>query len=319
MPRYLVTGGCGFIGSHLCDRLVADGHAVVVLDDLSTGKTENLPSGAEMIKGDVTDQLLVQRVMAEVDGCFHLAAIASVQRSLEDWVATHRVNQTGTVIVLDAARHGRAGQPVPVVYASTAAVYGQCADLPLAETSRPRPLSAYGVDKLACEMHAAIACTIHKVPTLGARFFNVFGPRQSPFSPYSGVISIFAERLLSGHPITIFGDGRQTRDFVYVGDVVNHLVKAMATADDKPRVINVCTGIPTPILDLAHTLAEILGCRPDIHFAPARHGDIRASLGNPDQCRKTLGLTAGTPLVVGLRHTLDHMLAELALIQPARI
>ncbi len=179
MSRYLVTGGAGFIGSHLVESLLAEGHVARVLDDLSTGQRENLPPAAELILGDVADPATTSAAMAGMDGCFHLAAIASVARAAEDWPGTHRVNLGGTVAVLDAARARR----VPVVFASSAAVYGDCADRPLTEAAPTHPLSAYGADKLGSELHAAVATGVFGVPTVGLRFFNVFGPRQDPDSP----------------------------------------------------------------------------------------------------------------------------------------
>lgn len=180
MAHWLVTGGCGFIGSHLCDALAARGDAVTILDDMSTGKRENAPAEAEIVEGDVADAALVRRLMAKADGCFHLAAVASVQRCTEEWVTSHRTNLTGAITVFDAARQagGR-----PVIYASSAAVYGDNPDVPLDEDARTRPLSAYGADKLGCELHGRVAFGVHGVPNTGFRFFNVFGPRQDPKSP----------------------------------------------------------------------------------------------------------------------------------------
>ncbi|MGB0629949.1 MAG: NAD-dependent epimerase/dehydratase family protein, partial [Alphaproteobacteria bacterium] len=242
MANYLVTGGCGFIGSHLCDALQTAGHAVRILDDLSTGRRENVPAVGDIVVGDVSDAETVTEAMADVDGCFHLAAIASVQRSNEEWSLTHRVNLTGTVNVLDAARTAKNGGPVPVVYASSAAVYGDNEDMPLTEDAETRPLTAYGADKLGCEQHARVAGTVHGVPTTGFRFFNIYGPRQDPGSPYSGVISIFADRLQAGDVATIFGDGEQVRDFVYVGDCVRFVIAGMEDASTEADVFNVCTG-----------------------------------------------------------------------------
>ncbi len=306
MALYLVTGGCGFIGSHLVDALLARGDQVRVLDDLSTGKRENVPlDRIELVLGDVSDPATVRRAMAGVDGCFHLAAIASVQRSNEDWVPVHRVNLTGSIAVFDAARTARAAGPVPVVYASSAAVYGDNPNVPLAESAETRPLTAYGADKLGSELHARVAGNVHGVATTGFRFFNVYGPRQDPKSPYSGVISIFANRLADGQPVTIFGDGQQTRDFVYVADVVRHLIAGMANASLDAPVFNVCTGRKTDILTLANTIAELLQAKADIRFADPRPGDIKHSLGNPTAANKALSVTAETALADGLGHLLD--------------
>jgi len=300
MALYLVTGGCGFIGSHLVDALLARGDQVRVIDDLSTGKRENLDPRAALVEGDVADKALVSYAMADADGCFHLAAVASVERGNRDWLGTHRTNLTGTVTIFDSARATDTRGAIPVVYASSAAVYGDSADLPLSEEARTRPLSAYGADKLGCELHARVASHVHGVRTLGCRFFNVYGPRQDPASPYSGVISIFFDRISRGQPISVFGDGGQTRDFIYVADVVDALIRAMDRRETEPAVLNVCTGKATSILDLAETIAKVHGATADIRFEPARSGDIRASLGDPALATRTLGHRAGTSLFDGL-------------------
>src|ERR1700761_3440303 len=240
MSTFLVTGGAGFIGSHLCEALIARGDQVRVLDDLSTGHRRNVPAQATLIVGDVADPTAVAEAMADVDGCFHLAAIASVEKGVTDWLGTHRVNVSGTVTVFDAVR--RQGSRIPVVYASSAAVYGDAAVVPIAETAPCVPLSAYGADKYGCELHARVASHVHGIPAVGLRFFNVYGPRQDPKSPYSGVISIFCERIAAGLPITVYGDGQQTRDFVYVGDVVRALLGAMALRPGDAPVFHVGGG-----------------------------------------------------------------------------
>jgi UDP-glucose 4-epimerase len=300
MASYVVTGGCGFIGSHLVDALVADGHRVHILDDLSTGDGSRVPDGARLTVGDVADAGLVREVMAEADGCFHLAAIASVQRGNEDWLGTHAANLTGAIAVFDAARQRKC----PVVYASSAAIYGDNDAVPLDEDVAPRPLTAYGADKLGCELHARVATLQHGVPTVGLRFFNVYGPRQDPASPYSGVIAIFAARIAAGQSVSVFGDGLQTRDFVYVGDVVRHLRAAMDKSGLAPAVFNVCTGRQITIVELAQTIAEVDGSQARIEHAPPRPGDIRISGGNPAQATAALGVSATTSLLDGLRLTL---------------
>jgi len=304
MPSYLVTGGAGFIGSHLVETLRARGDGVRVLDDLSTGRRDNLPRDVELFVGDVADRGLVERAIAGTDGCFHLAAVASVAKANEEWLATHRSNLTGAIAVFDCARKARGGRPIPVVYASSAAVYGDNPQVPLAESAAARPLTAYGADKLGCELHARVACHVHGVPTVGLRFFNVFGPRQDPKSPYSGVIAIFAGLLKAGSPITINGDGLQTRDFVYVADVVGHLSAAMARASLDAEVFNVCTGRETTVLDLATSIAATLGAKAEIRHGPARAGDIRISRGDPSRAIRALGLEAKTALAEGLKPTL---------------
>ena len=307
MARYLVTGGCGFIGSHLVDSLLAAGHSVRVLDDLSTGKQANIPGqDVELLVGDVSDAQAVMRAMTGMDGCFHLAAVASVQRSSEEWLAVHRVNVTGTIAVLEAARvQGTAG-PLPVVYASSAAIYGDNQNVPLAETECPAPQTAYGADKLGSELHAKAGGLVHAIPSCGLRFFNVYGPRQDPKSPYSGVISIFAERITGGKNLVVHGDGKQSRDFVFVSDVVAHLRAGMTCADTSAPVFNVCTGISTSIIGLAHEIAALAGTQPIIEFGLPRAGDIRDSLGDPNQAAAGLGVRSAVRLRDGLGALLSY-------------
>ncbi|HTC09670.1 MAG TPA: NAD-dependent epimerase/dehydratase family protein [Acetobacteraceae bacterium] len=243
--------------------------------------------------------------LAGIDACFHLAAVASVARGVEDWLGTHRANLTGTITLFDTIRRERAG--IPVVYASSAAVYGDCQVVPISETAPRRPQSAYGADKYACELHALVASHVHHVPMVGLRFFNVYGPRQDPRSPYSGVISIFCERLRRGAPIEIFGDGHQARDFIYVGDVVASLRAAMALRPDDAPAFNVCTGVATSVLGFAQLIAMLSGVAATIRHAAPRAGEIRESVGTPALARGVLGL--GPPLALrdGLRHVLDWL------------
>lgn len=302
MSTYLVTGGAGFIGSHLCDALLAAGHHVRVVDDLSTGRRENLPPEVTLIVGNAADRALLGAVLDGVAGCFHLAAIASVERGVKEWLHTHQTNLGATVALFDAI--AARARPVPVVYASSAAVYGEPTLLPLTEGAEKRPLSAYGADKYGCELHAAVATFVHGIPTVGLRFFNVYGPRQDPRSPYSGVIAIFAERLSKRQPLTIYGDGTQTRDFVFVSDVVRALLAAMDTRPPGAPVFNVCTGMAVSIRDLADHLGEIVGTKPDLRFAPARAGEIRHSTGAPEAGREALGLAPPVPIRDGLKRLL---------------
>jgi UDP-glucose 4-epimerase len=297
---YLVTGGAGFIGSHLTDALLARGDQVRVLDNLSTGKRENLDPRTVLTVGDVADPAIVAKVMDGVDGCFHLAAVASVELGNRDWLGTHRVNLTGAITIFDAARRARPDRTVPVVYASSAAVYGDNPDLPLAESAATRPMSGYGADKLGCELHGRVAADVHGVRTVGCRFFNVYGPRQDPGSPYSGVISIFFDRIGRGRGITIFGNGRQTRDFIYVADVVDALLKAMEQETPGASVFNVCTGKATSLLELAAAIGRVFGRPPEIAYDEPRIGDIRDSLGNPATARKGLGFSAKFGIEEGL-------------------
>lgn len=304
MTTWLVTGGCGFIGSHLAEALIARGDQVRIIDDLSTGHRRNAPPEAEIIIGDVSRQDLIREAMAGVDGCFHLAAVASVERANHDWVGTHRTNLTGAIAVFDAARNTSSGRKIPVVYASSAAVYGACADVPLSETTPARPISAYGADKVGCEMHAGAGWIVHRVPSVGLRFFNVYGPRQDPSSPYSGVIAVFCDRLARCQPIVVHGDGLQSRDFIFVDDVVGFLLAAMARSGTGARVFNVCTGRGTTIIELAETLGKVAGAGVAFEFAPPRAGDIRTSIGDPRAAEAAFGLRAQVDLGTGLARLL---------------
>ncbi len=304
MALYVVTGGAGFIGSHLADALLACGHQVRVLDDLSTGKRENVPPGSMLIEADICDTEALADALDGADGCFHLAAIASVARANQDWAGTHRVNLTGTVSVLDACR----AHYLPVVYASSAAVYGDVGDRVATERLGCAPQTAYGADKYGSELHAAVGWGVHGVPSFGLRFFNVFGPRQDPASPYSGVISIFADRIGRGIPVTLHGDGLQSRDFVFVADVVAHLLASMRHLEPAPGayVANVCTGRETTILSLAQIIGTLCNASPRVEPGPARAGDIRRSVGDPSHATSKLGVSASILLEEGLRRTLDQ-------------
>ena len=305
MSRFLVTGGAGFIGSHLVDRLIEEGHEIVVLDDLSSGKMENIHPSAFFAHGKVEDEAYVEDILSsyrfKFDGVFHLAAIASVTRSNEEWSLTHRVNQTGTINILNAVRKSK----IPVVYASSAAIYGN-QDQIVHENLRPAPQTAYGADKLGSEQHAYVGWNIHQIPSVGFRFMNVYGPRQDPSSPYSGVISIFTKKISEGQPISVFGNGQQTRDFVFVGDVVNHLIAGMKLLQETPQyqVLNVATQTPTTIWDLAKEIGNIERKEVQIAFQPARKGDIAFSQGSNALAKSILGVEANVSLYDGLSITL---------------
>jgi UDP-glucose 4-epimerase len=303
--NYLVTGGCGFIGSHLVDALWSAGHSVRILDNLSTGSLEYKPEGVGFCRGDVADLGDVADAMGEIDGCFHLAAVASVEKGNTDWLGTHRTNLTGTITVFEASR--RQPKPIPVVYASSAAVYGnQPGNRRMSEDDKPAPISAYGADKLGCELHGAVACLVHRVPNYGLRFFNVYGPRQDPTSPYSGVITIFANKLKAGQPITINGDGHYSRDYIYVSDVVTALQAAMKSCEifGGGDIFNVCTGIGTSVLDLARELQAKYPENNKMIFGPARPGDPRFSVGTGLKAHKLLKFDAKVSLEMGLKRTI---------------
>lgn len=290
----LVTGGCGFIGSHGVEALLARGDRVTVLDDLSTGARENLAKGAQLVMGDVADATLVARLTAEADEVLHLAAIASVPVCEAEPARAQRVNVAGTENIFQAA----SARGIPVVYASSAAVYGDNPNLPLSETATPAPRGAYGRHKL--ENEAIAARYAGRVPSVGLRFFNVYGPRQDPRSAYSGVISKFAANALSGAPLTIFGDGEQTRDFIYVGDVVALLLAALSVRGGT-HLYNGCTGRATSLTQLAEAVGTASANPLVLHHEAPRAGDIRHSLGDPSKAKTALGFTAQTRLNDGLR------------------
>jgi UDP-glucose 4-epimerase len=307
MQLFLVTGGCGFIGSHLCDGLLQAGHRVRVLDDLSSGYVSNLPGGVDFQKGSITDPDALARAVQGVDGCFHLAAIASVEKGVQDWVGTHQVNLSGTINLFNAVRALPNARDVPVVYASSAAVYGDCPTLPITEDVPKAPLSAYGADKYGCELHARVASHVFGIPTTGLRFFNVYGPRQDPKSPYSGVISIFCDRLRRGEGVKIFGDGEQSRDFVFVKDVVAALMAAMVQRPTDAPVFNVCTGRATTVSKLAEVIAGLCGTPAAIEHLPGRAGEIRHSIGSSDAAHAALSLGQPAYLRDGLAEVLTWL------------
>lgn len=294
----LVTGGAGFIGSHLVEALVARGHAVTVLDDLSTGHLEHLAAVARdirFVRGSVTEPTDVRAAMAGCELVYHEAAIASVPRSIEDPERTHAVNLGGTIHVLEAARRLKVRR---VVFAGSAAVYGN-REGPAQEDHPPSPQSPYAVEKLASEHYLRLWPVLYGVETVILRYFNVFGPRQDPASPYSGVVSIFAERLRRGLPITLFGDGEQTRDFVAVADVVAANLRAGEVPDVAGLTANVARGASTSINSLYQTLAGRLGGGAP-QYAPARVGDVRHSLADVTRAREHLGFEAQLSVAEGL-------------------
>lgn len=297
--QLLVTGGCGFIGSHVVDRLIAEGHGVTVLDDVSSGKRENLNPKSTFVEGNVADAALVKSLSATVDAIIHLAAIASVQVCEQQPARAARTNVEGTKAVFAAATV----RGIPVVYASSAAVYGDNPNLPLAESETPNPLGAYGQHKL--ENEAIARRYAGRVPSVGLRFFNVYGPRQDSASPYSGVISKFVASARAGEPLTFFGDGEQTRDFIYVGDAVS-LVMAALSAPAGTHVVNGCTGTRTSLKQLAATIGDALGQAPTTRHAEPRAGDIRHSLGDPAAARTLLGFAASTNFAEGIARLVAH-------------
>jgi UDP-glucose 4-epimerase len=304
--KILVTGGAGFIGSHLTERLLSDGHEVLVLDNFSTGKHSNLPRSPALtlLQGDVADAQAAAEAVRGCQAVFHLAAVASVQASVDDPVGTNRTNLAGTITLLEAA--ARAGVK-RVVYACSAAVYGDARELPISEATRTQPLTPYAIDKLAGEQYLAYWHARQAFSGLSFRFFNIFGPRQDPSSPYSGVISIFADRVAARQPLTLYGDGKQTRDFVFVKDLVRILTDSLAlpaaSAEALP-VINVGAGRSVSLLELADTLGQLAGSSPALQFTQARPGDIRHSLADISRLRQLQPALRFTDFALALQQTL---------------
>ncbi|WP_088252733.1 SDR family oxidoreductase [Fimbriiglobus ruber] len=302
----LVTGGAGFIGSHLVEALLAAGHPVRVLDDLSTGRASNLAHmspAPELIRGSVTDPVVVERAVKGVGVVFHLAAVASVARSLEDPLHCHGVCATGTLNVLDAARkHGVRR----IVYAASSSAYGPASDPAGQDEDTPlQPLSPYAAAKLAGEHYLASFAASYGTETVRLRFFNIFGPRQRADSPYSGVIAIFTGMMSEGRAPAIHGDGLQTRDFVYVTNAVQALIKAAHAKGVSGQVYNVGTGKSVTLLDLVAALNKTLGTHLTPTHGPARVGDVRYSLAKIARIRTALGYEPTVSFEEGISRTVE--------------
>ncbi len=301
----LVTGGAGFIGSHLVEALTAQGRPVRVLDDLSTGLRTNLDGirpTPEIVEGDLGDPDAVGRAVAGAGLVFHLGALASVQLSVEKPAASHQVCATGTLNVLNAARQAGVRR---VVYAASSSAYGIPAGEVQTETDPLRPLSPYAAAKLAGEVYAEAFAATYGLETVRVRFFNIFGPRQRPDSPYSGVIALFTAAMTSGRAPTVHGDGLQSRDFTYVADAVQALVKAAMVPGVSGRVYNVGTGRSVTVLDLAAALNKLLGTALPVQHGPPRAGDVRHSRADITRARRELGYEPSVSFEEGLRRTLE--------------
>ena len=298
--NYLVTGGAGFIGSHITERLLADGHTVRILDNFSTGKRENIPAaaGVEVIEGDVGDVETVRNAMQDINYVFHEAAIASVPETVGNPLASERINYRGTLNILETARHAGVKR---VVFACSAAVYGDLPELPKREDMPLKPLSPYAVDKLASEHACKVYTHLYGLEAVALRYFNVFGPRQDPSSPYSGVISLFSDCLRQGKQPTIYGDGEQTRDFVFVSDVVEANIRAAASATSPGSAINIATGSTLSINDLLRTICRIQGQPFEPGYQPGRQGDIQHSRADIGLAREHLDWEPAVEFETGLR------------------
>ena len=299
--RILVTGGAGFIGSHTVDALLAAGHRVRVLDNFSAGTPANLPQHplVDVVRGDIGDRPTVRAALDGVDRVLHLAAQVSVQASVKDPVASAQQNVTGFLHVLDAARAARIKR---FVYASSAAVYGHPERLPLTETSTARPASPYGLEKLINDQYAALYGALFGISCLGLRYFNVYGPRQNPDSPYAGVLSKWQARLAANASLLVYGDGLQTRDFIYVGDVAQANLRALHS--DVSGVLNIASGRSVTLLDLIASMQSVTRRTLAVEHAPRPDGDIVHSTADNRRMLEALGDIAFTPLADGLTQLL---------------
>jgi len=297
---YLVTGGAGFIGSHIVERLRSRGDQVRIADDFSSGRRENVPAGVDVVDGDLADPAVAAKAVAGCEFIIHQAAIPSVPRSVNDPVRSHRANVDGTLNVLIAARDAGAKR---LVFAGSSSVYGDTAVLPKREDMRPAPLSPYALQKLIGEQYCQIFTRLYGLETVVTRYFNVFGPRQQPGSPYSGVISLFIEALAEGRAPKLHGDGKQTRDFTFVGDVVTGVLRCCEAPNVSGEVINVAAGGRISLLELIRSLQMILKTNLTPEFGPTREGDVRDSQADIGKARKLLGFAPSVPFDEGLRQT----------------
>jgi nucleoside-diphosphate-sugar epimerase len=301
--RYLVTGGAGFIGSNTVDELVRRGHSVVVLDDLSAGKEENLAdvrSKITFVKGSITDIDAVQKAIQQAEFVIHLAARTSVPRSVKDPLETNRINVDGTLNVLLAARDNKVKR---VVLAASSSAYGETPTLPKTESMQPKPISPYGVSKYVGELYAQAFGRCYGLENVSVRYFNIFGPRQDPGSPYSGVLSKFATAFLDGTEPVVFGDGEQTRDFTYVDNAVQANLLACESPSASGEVINIGTGGRVSLNQTLQQLRRITGKNLEAKYEPPREGDIRDSQADISKARELLGYRPSVQFEEGLERT----------------
>lgn len=311
MPdQYLVSGGAGFIGSHLVHRLVADGERVRVVDNLATGNRERLrdiEGRIEFIQADLADPSVCAAAVRGIDYVLHQAAIPSVQRSVKNPVETNRANVTSTLNMLEACRHQGVRR---FVYASSSSAYGDTPVLPKREDMPPDPLSPYALQKFAGERYCQLYFRLYKLGTISLRYFNVFGPSQDPYSEYSAVIPKFASRLREGAPLIVYGDGEQSRDFTYVDNVVEANLLALRAPRAAGLVLNVGCGERITINRLIKSLEEIFQARATVNYEPWRPGDVRDSLADISLARQLLGYEPKVPVMEGLRRTVACSAAQ---------
>jgi UDP-glucose 4-epimerase len=303
--RYVVTGGAGFIGSNTVDELVRRGESVVVLDDLSSGKEDNVAdvrNKISFIKGSINDLEAVRRAMHEADYVLHLAARTSVPRSVKDPLETNKVNIEGTLNVLVAARDAKVKR---VVLAASSSAYGETPTLPKVETMQPEPISPYGVTKYVCELYAQMFGKVYGLQNVCLRYFNVFGPRQDPSSPYSGVLAKFCAAFLEKTEPVVFGDGEQTRDFTYIDNVVQANLLACEAPAASGKVINIGTGARISLNETLQLLREISGYDLQAKYDPPRDGDIRDSQADVTLSRELLKYGPAVDFASGMRRTFE--------------
>lgn len=302
MANYLVTGGAGFIGSHISEALVQRGHRVRVADNFVTGFKRNIRDGVEFIEGDCADPAFATRIVQGMDYVIHQAAIPSVPRSVEKPVESHRANMDGMLQMLLASRDAGVKR---LVFAGSSSVYGDTEVLPKVESMAPNPMSPYALQKLAGEMYGQLFTRLYGFETVTTRYFNVFGPRQDPGSPYSGVISLFIKALHTGTRPTIYGDGGQTRDFTYVANVVDGVIRAAETPGVGGQVFNLATNSRISLNQLLDTLKKIFDSSVEPIYKDARAGDVRDSQADITKAQKLLGYKPTVSFEEGLRHTVE--------------
>src|SRR5882672_1570759 len=304
MAAYLVTGGAGFIGSHLAEELVRRGERVRVVDSLITGKRQNLAHlrEVEFIEGDLANIDVAQRAVAGADFVLHQAAIPSVPRSVQDPIASNRANIDASLNILVAARDARVKR---LVYAGSSSAYGNAPTLPKVETMPPAPLSPYALQKLVAEQYCQMFTRLYGLQTVTTRYFNVFGPRQDPSTPYSGVISVFISALCDGRRPTIYGDGEHTRDFTYVANVVDGVLRACTADNASGEVINVATGGRISLNTLFQSVRDLVGAKVEPIYADPRAGDVKDSQADISKARRILGYQPSVSFEDGLARTVE--------------
>jgi len=300
MALYVVTGGAGFIGSHLVEELLRRGQSVRIADDFSSGQRENVPAGVELVEGDIADPAIARKAIAGADYVLHQAAIPSVARSVTDPVTSHHANVDGTLQVLVAARDHNVRR---VVMAGSSSEYGDSPTLPKHEEMPLAPKSPYALQKVTGEEYCRLFTQLYGLETVSTRYFNVFGPRQQPNSAYSGIISLFIKALSSGTPPLILGDGEQTRDFTYVANVVDGVLRACTAPRASGQAINVATNGRISLLDLLATLNRVMGTSAVPEFGPARQGDVKDSQAAIGKAKELLGYEPIVDFEEGLRRT----------------